>query len=110
MTRPPKSTPKWWGNICRDVNSARKYWHFIRLMGRSASHITLEVAHETHPNVTLVGEEVLAKKMTLKQIIDYLAGIIAARAKQGKNFGVVLVPEGLIEFIPEMKSTDFRPQ
>lgn len=92
------------GNICRDVNSARKYWHFVRLMGRSASHITLEVAHKTHPNVTLVGEEVLAKKMTLKQIIDYLAGIIAARAKQGKNFGVVLVPEGLIEFIPEMKA------
>ena len=92
------------GNICRDVNSARKYWHFIRLMGRSASHITLEVAHETHPNVTLVGEEVLSKKMTLKQIIDYLAGVIAARAKQGKNFGVVLVPEGLIEFIPEMKA------
>ncbi len=92
------------GNICRDVNSARKYWHFIRLMGRSASHITLEVAHKTQPNVTLIGEEVLAKKMTLKQIIDYLAGIIAARAKQGKNFGVVLVPEGLIEFIPEMKA------
>lgn len=92
------------GNICRDVNSARKYWHFVRLMGRSASHITLEVAHKTQPNVTLVGEEVLAKKMTLKQIIDYLAGIIAARAKLGKNFGVVLVPEGLIEFIPEMKA------
>jgi len=92
------------GNICRDVNSAQKYWHFVRLMGRSASHITLEVAHKTHPNVTLVGEEVLAKKMTLKQIIDYLAGIIAARAKNGKNFGVVLVPEGLIEFIPEMKA------
>lgn len=92
------------GNICRDVNSARKYWHFVRLMGRSASHITLEVAHKTQPNVTLIGEEVLAKKMTLKQIIDYLAGIIAARAKQGKNFGVVLVPEGLIEFIPEMKA------
>lgn len=92
------------GNICRDVNSARKYWHFVRLMGRSASHITLEVAHKTHPNITLVGEEVLAKKMTLKQIIDYLAGIIVARSKQGKNFGVVLVPEGLIEFIPEMKT------
>ena len=92
------------GNICRDVNSARKYWHFVRLMGRSASHITLEVAHKTQPNITLIGEEVLAKKMTLKQIIDYLAGIIAARAKQGKNFGVVLVPEGLIEFIPEMKA------
>lgn len=107
------------GNICRDVNSARKYWHFVRLMGRSASHITLEVAHKTQPNVTLVGEEVLAKKMTLKQIIDYLAGIIVARAKQGKNFGVVLVPEGLIEFIPEMKAliaalndllADYEPQ
>lgn len=92
------------GNICRDVNSARKYWHFVRLMGRSASHITLEVAHKTQPNVTLIGEEVLAKKMTLKEIIDYLAGIIVARSKQGKNFGVVLVPEGLIEFIPEMKA------
>ena len=92
------------GNICRDVNSARKYWHFIRLMGRSASHITLEVAHKTQPNITLIGEEVLAKKMTLKQIIDYLADIIVARSKQGKNFGVVLVPEGLIEFIPEMKA------
>ena len=107
------------GNICRDVNSARKYWHFVRLMGRSASHITLEVAHKTQPNITLIGEEVLAKKMTLKQIIDYLAGIIVARAKQGKNFGVVLVPEGLIEFIPEMKAliaalndllADYEPQ
>lgn len=91
------------GNICRDVNSARKYWHFVRLMGRSASHITLEVALKTHPNITLIGEEVLAKKMTLAQIVDYLAKIVAARAKDGKNFGVVLVPEGLIEFIPEMK-------
>lgn len=92
------------GNICRDVNSARKYWHFVRLMGRSASHITLEVAHKTQPNITLIGEEVLSQKMTLKQIVDYLAGIIMTRAKQGKNFGVVLVPEGLIEFIPEMKA------
>ena len=91
------------GNICRDVNSARKYWHFVRLMGRSASHITLEVALKTQPNVTLVGEEVLSKKMTLAQVIDYLAKIVVARAKEGKNFGVVLVPEGLIEFIPEMK-------
>ncbi len=91
------------GNICRDVNSARKYWHFVRLMGRSASHITLEVALKTHPNITLIGEEVLAKKMTLAQVVDYLAKIIVARAKDGKNFGVVLVPEGLIEFIPEMK-------
>lgn len=91
------------GNICRDVNSARKYWHFVRLMGRSASHIALEVAFKTQPNVVLIGEEVLAKKMTLAQVVDYLAGIIAKRAEMGKNFGVCLVPEGLIEFIPEMK-------
>ena len=91
------------GNICRDVNSARKYWHFGRLMGRSASHIALEVAFKTQPNVVLIGEEVLAKKMTLAQVVDYLAGIIAKRAEMGKNFGVCLVPEGLIEFIPEMK-------
>lgn len=91
------------GNICRDVNSARKYWHFVRLMGRSASHITLEVALKTQPNITLVGEEVLAKKMTLAQVIDSLAKTIVLRAKDAKNFGVVLVPEGLIEFIPEMK-------
>ena len=91
------------GNICRDVNSARKYWHFVRLMGRSASHIALEVAFKTQPNVVLIGEEVLAKKMTRAQVVDYLAGIIAKRAEMGKNFGVCLVPEGLIEFIPEMK-------
>lgn len=91
------------GNILRDVNSARKYWHFVRLMGRSASHITLEVAFKTHPNAVLIGEEVLAKKMTLAQVVDNLAQLIAKRAKAGKNFGVVLVPEGLIEFIPEMK-------
>lgn len=92
------------GNICRDVNSARKYWHFIRLMGRSASHIALEVAFKTHPNIVLIGEEVLAKKMTLAQIVDSLAKVVVARAKDKKNFGVVLVPEGLIEFIPEMKA------
>ena len=91
------------GNICRDVNSARKYWHFVRLMGRSASHITLEVGFKTQPNIVLVGEEVLAKKMTLGQVVDNLVQTIAKRAKAGKNFGVVLVPEGLIEFIPEMK-------
>ena len=91
------------GNICRDVNSSRKYWHFIRLMGRSASHITLEVGHKTQPNIVLIGEEVLAKKLTLAQVVDDIAKIIIERAKQGKNFGVVLVPEGLIEFIPEMK-------
>lgn len=92
------------GNIERDVNSARKYWHFVRLMGRSASHITLEVGFKVQPNIVLIGEEVLAKKMTLKQIVDSLVDVIVKRAKSGKNYGVVLVPEGLIEFIPEMKS------
>jgi pyrophosphate--fructose-6-phosphate 1-phosphotransferase len=92
------------GNIERDVNSARKYWHFVRLMGRSASHITLEVGFKVQPNVVLIGEEVLAKSMTLKQIVAGLADIIVKRAKSGKNYGVVLVPEGLIEFIPEMKA------
>ena len=91
------------GNICRDVNSARKYWHFVRLMGRSASHITLEVAFKTQPNITLIGEEVLAKKMTLAQVVDDIAVVVARRAAVNKNFGVALVPEGLIEFIPEMK-------
>lgn len=91
------------GNICRDVLSARKYWHFIRLMGRSASHITLEVALKTQPNLTLVGEEVLASKMTLAQVVDQIARAVAQRAESKKNYGVVLIPEGLIEFIPEMK-------
>lgn len=91
------------GNICRDVNSARKYWHFVRLMGRSASHITMEVAFKTQPNITLIGEEVLDKKMTLAQVVENLVKVIVARSKKGKNFGVILVPEGLIEFIPEMK-------
>lgn len=91
------------GNICRDVNSAQKYWHFVRLMGRSASHIALEVGFKTQPNIVLIGEEVLAKKMTLAGLIDYIAKIIVMRSKDGKSFGVALVPEGLIEFIPEMK-------
>ena len=91
------------GNIERDMNSARKYWHFVRLMGRSASHITLEVAFKTHPNAVLIGEEVLAKKMTLGQVVNNLVDMIVKRAKAGKNYGIVLVPEGLIEFIPEMK-------
>jgi len=91
------------GNICRDVNSARKYWHFIRLMGRSASHITLEVALKTQPNVVLIGEEVKTKNMTLEQVVNYIVEIIVKRAEMKKNFGVVLVPEGLIEFIPEIK-------
>jgi pyrophosphate--fructose-6-phosphate 1-phosphotransferase len=91
------------GNISRDVLSAQKYWHFIRLMGRSASHITLEVALKTRPNVVLIGEEVLAKKMTLAQVVDQVVQAVSLRAKAKKNYGVLLIPEGLIEFIPEMK-------
>lgn len=91
------------GNLLRDVNSAQKYWHFIRLMGRSASHITLECAFKTHPNVTLIGEEVYAEKQTLGHVVDYIAEVVMKRSQAGKNFGIVLVPEGLIEFIPEMK-------
>jgi len=91
------------GNICRDVNSAKKYWHFIKLMGRSASHIALEVALETQPNITIISEEVAAKKKTLKQVVGEIVEIIVKRAKKGKNFGVILIPEGLIEFIPEVK-------
>jgi len=91
------------GNIQRDANSARKYWHFIRLMGRSASHIALECALQTHPNATLIGEEVAAQGQTLQDIVEYLVSVIVKRAAQGDNFGVVLVPEGLVEFVPEMK-------
>ena len=91
------------GNIERDANSAKKYWHFIKLMGRSASHVALEVALQTQPNIALIGEEVEAKKQSLDEIVEYIANIVALRAKKGKNFGIALVPEGLIEFIPEMK-------
>ena len=91
------------GNISRDANSAKKYWHFIKLMGRSASHITLECALKTHVNAAIISEEVAAKKQTLAGIVDDLAKIVAKRAENKENFGVVLVPEGLIEFIPEMK-------
>lgn len=90
------------GNIERDANSAKKYWHFIKLMGRSASHITLECALKTHPNITIISEEVAAKKQTLDEIVTCIANTVAARAKNKENFGVVLIPEGLIEFIPEM--------
>ena len=90
------------GNIMRDANSAQKYWHFIKLMGRSASHIALEAALQTHPNICLISEEVKAKKMKLKQVIKYVADIVAARAAAGKNFGVALIPEGLLEFIPDV--------
>lgn len=92
------------GNIQRDANSAKKYWHLIKLMGRSASHIGLECALKTQPNIALVSEEVAAKKQTLSEIVDYIAGIVAKRAENGDNFGVALIPEGLIEFIPEMKT------
>ncbi|KJF43929.1 diphosphate--fructose-6-phosphate 1-phosphotransferase [Draconibacterium sediminis] len=91
------------GNIQRDANSAKKYWHFIKLMGRSASHIGLECALKTQPNITLISEEVAEKKQTLGEVVDYMAGIVANRAADGNNFGVALIPEGLIEFIPEMK-------
>ena len=92
------------GNIQRDANSAKKYWHFIKIMGRSASHVALEAALQTQPNITLISEEVEAKKMSLSSIIDYMSDIIVRRANAGKNFGIAVVPEGLIEFIPEMKT------
>jgi len=92
------------GNIERDANSAKKYWHFIKLMGRSASHIGLECALQTQPNITLISEEVAEKKQTLDEIVDYMAAIVAKRAANGENFGVALIPEGLVEFVPEMKA------
>ncbi len=91
------------GNIARDANSARKYWHFIKLMGRSASHIALECALQTQPNVCLISEEIEAKKMTLAQVVTTIARSVEDRAKKGMNYGIVLIPEGLIEFIPEIK-------
>jgi pyrophosphate--fructose-6-phosphate 1-phosphotransferase len=91
------------GNIMRDCNSAQKYWHFIKLMGRSASHVTLECALQTRPNITLIGEEVEAKNMSLDEVVTYMAKIVAARAEKGMNYGVALIPEGIIEFIPAIK-------
>ena len=91
------------GNIERDANSAKKYWHFIKLMGRSASHIALECALETQPNVCLISEEIEKKAMSLSQIAEYVAKSVADRANAGMNFGVVLIPEGLVEFVPEVK-------
>ncbi len=88
------------GNIERDCNSARKYWHFIKVMGRSASHIALECALQTQPNVCLISEEIQQKDLTLNQVVEQLCEVIAARAAQGNNFGTVIIPEGLIEFIP----------
>lgn len=88
------------GNIERDCNSARKYWHFIKLMGRSASHIALECALQTQPNICLISEEIQKNDMTLNQVVENIASVVAYRAEQGNDFGVVLIPEGLIEFIP----------
>ncbi|ADY13585.1 diphosphate--fructose-6-phosphate 1-phosphotransferase [Sphaerochaeta globosa] len=92
------------GNIARDANSAKKYWHFIKLMGRSASHIALECALQTQPNVCLISEEVEANKQSLVSIVEYIAQTVRDRAEDGNNFGVVLIPEGLVEFIPEIKA------
>ncbi|XP_019249405.1 PREDICTED: pyrophosphate--fructose 6-phosphate 1-phosphotransferase subunit beta-like [Nicotiana attenuata] len=91
------------GNVMIDARSTGKYYHFVRLMGRAASHITLECALQTHPNITIIGEEVAAQKQTLKSVTDYIVGIICKRAKLGYNYGVILIPEGLIDFIPEVQ-------
>ena len=92
------------GNIERDANSAKKYWHFIKVMGRSASHVALECALETQPNICLISEEVSAKKMSLSQIADFIADSVANRAAKGMNFGVAIIPEGVVEFVPEFSS------
>ncbi len=89
------------GNIERDANSAKKYWHFVKVMGRSASHVALECALQTQPNICLISEEVAAKKMSLSQIADYIADSVEARANNGMNFGVAIIPEGVVEFVPE---------
>ncbi len=91
------------GNIQRDCNSARKYWHFIKVMGRSASHIALECALQCQPNICLVSEEVEAKAMSLDDVVTYIATAVAKRAEEGNNFGTVIIPEGIIEFIPAIK-------
>lgn len=91
------------GNIGRDANSAKKYWHFVKLMGRSASHIALECALQTQPNICIISEEVEEKEMTLKQLVSSLVDIVEKRGNAGNNFGICLIPEGLIEFVPEMK-------
>jgi len=89
------------GNIERDANSAKKYWHFIKVMGRSASHVALECALETQPNICLIGEEVAAKKMSLASIANYIADAVEKRGNNGENFGVAIIPEGIVEFVPE---------
>ncbi|MEY8381130.1 diphosphate--fructose-6-phosphate 1-phosphotransferase [Ileibacterium valens] len=92
------------GNIERDANSAKKYWHFIKVMGRSASHVALETALETQPNVCLISEEVAEKKMSLKDLTNYIADSVEKRANNGDNFGVVIIPEGVVEFVPEFSA------
>ncbi len=92
------------GNIERDANSAKKYWHFIKVMGRSASHVALECALETQPNICLISEEVAAKKMSLSQIANYIADSVEKRAANGENFGVAIIPEGVVEFVPEFSA------
>ncbi len=92
------------GNIERDANSAKKYWHFIKVMGRSASHVALECALETQPNICLIGEEVAAKKMSLADITNYIADSVEKRAANGENFGVAIIPEGIVEFVPEFSA------
>ncbi len=92
------------GNIERDANSAKKYWHFVKVMGRSASHVALECALQTQPNICLIGEEVAAKKLSLAQIADYIADSVANRAAAGMNFGVAIIPEGIVEFVPEFSA------
>ncbi len=89
------------GNIERDANSAKKYWHFIKVMGRSASHVALECALESQPNICLIGEEVAAKKMSLAEITNYIADSVEKRGNNGENFGVAIIPEGIVEFVPE---------
>jgi len=91
------------GNIERDCNSSRKYWHFIKVMGRSASHIALECALQTQPNICLISEEIEQKGMSLDDIVDYIANAVCQRAADGNNFGTVVIPEGVIEFIPAIK-------
>lgn len=92
------------GNIERDANSAKKYWHFVKVMGRSASHVALECALETQPNICLISEEVAAKKQSLSEIADYIADAVEKRSANGNNFGVAIIPEGVVEFVPEFKS------
>jgi pyrophosphate--fructose-6-phosphate 1-phosphotransferase len=92
------------GNIARDANSAKKYWHFIKLMGRAASHIALEAALQTHPNICFISEEVEARRLSLSDVVGEICDTVIKRAENGENFGVILIPEGLVEFIPEIKA------